>query len=49
MTGHAIKEAIADAGANDRIVRDGEFIKDAGCYELEYDFPLLVQEGGFRS
>lgn len=41
-----IKEAIADAGANDRIVRDGEFIKDAGCYALEYDFPYSYKKEG---
>ena len=41
-----IKNAIADAGANDRIVRDGEFINDAGCYALEYDFPYSYKKEG---
>ena len=43
---NVIKEAIADAGRDERIVREGEFIKDEECYAMEYVFPYSYKEEG---
>ena len=43
---NVIKEAIADAGRDERIIREGEFIKDEECYAMEYVFPYSYKEEG---
>ena len=43
---NVIKEAIADAGREERIIREGEFIRSRECYALEYDFPYSYKEEG---
>ena len=42
---NVIKEAIVDAAKNEKIIREGEFIKDEECYALEYEFPYSYKEG----
>ena len=46
---NAIKEAISDAAKDERIIKDGEFIKDEECYALEYEFPYSYKEEGAGS
>ena len=41
-----IKEAIADAAKGEKIIREGEFIKNEECYALEYEFPYSYKEEG---
>ena len=43
---NVIKEAIADATKNEKIIREGEFIKSEECYALEYEFPYSYKEEG---
>lgn len=41
-----IKEAIADASKDEKIIREGEFIRGEECYALEYEFPYSYKEEG---
>ena len=41
---NSVKQAIADTGKDDRIVREGIFIKEQECYALEYAFPYSCKE-----
>lgn len=43
---NSVKDAIADAGKDDRIIREGEFLKEQECYVLEYVFPYSYKEEG---
>ena len=41
---NSVKQAIADTGKDDRIVREGIFIKEQEYYALEYAFPYSCKE-----
>lgn len=43
---NVIKEAIADAAKDKKLIRDGEFIKYEECYAIEYVFPYSYKEEG---